>query len=125
MKQKVDSRKFKKIMATIFILAMVFGCIPVSVFAEESVPPMARDGITNPDEGLFIVNFPGVEGVTMQYFLDLVWYSVDGTFNDSAVFNANGAASIRAVKGGMMYQSMALLMSCIHMRWTFQLKLLS
>ena len=84
MKQKVDSRKFKKIMATIFILAMVFGCIPVSVFAEESVPPMARDGITNPDEGLFIVNFPGVEGVTMQYFLDLVWYSVDGTFNDSA-----------------------------------------
>ena len=59
---------------------------------------------TNPFTGMFIVNFPGVEGVTMQYYVNGAWGTVDGTFDNFAIFNAPGATSVRAVKAGMYYQ---------------------
>ena len=60
---------------------------------------------SDPFNGLFIVNFPGVEGVTLQYYKGGLWYSVDDVFDDFAVFIAPGATSVRAAKGGMSYQA--------------------
>ena len=52
------------------------------------------------------LTFPGVEGVTLEYYSNLVWTKVDGTFDNEGSFFAPGTkiTSLRAVKNGMMYQ---------------------
>ena len=52
------------------------------------------------------LTFPGVEGVTLEYYSNLTWTKVVGLFDDEGSFFAPGTkiTSLRAVKGGMMYQ---------------------
>ena len=61
---------------------------------------------TDPFAGMTIVNFPGVEGVTVQYYVGGVWQTYPGTFdNTSGIINLpKGTTSVRAVKAGMYYQ---------------------
>ena len=50
------------------------------------------------------VNFLGIEGVTMQYYIS-GWNSISGTYdNSAAVTLPEGTTSVRAVKAGMYYQ---------------------
>ena len=60
---------------------------------------------TNPFDSIYIMNFPGIEGVTIQYYMNGVWSSVPGTFDNSGYFFMPGViTSVRAAKGGMTYQ---------------------
>ena len=61
---------------------------------------------TDPFAGMSIVNFPGVEGVTVQYYASGVWTTLPGIFdNTTGIINIpTSATSVRAVKAGMYYQ---------------------
>ena len=61
---------------------------------------------SNPFAGLSMVNFAGVDGVSVQYYLGGVWQTCPGTFDGSTglINLPAGATSLRAVKGGMNYQ---------------------
>ena len=61
---------------------------------------------SNPFDGMTFVNFPGVEGVTIQYCYNDTWYNLPGTFDHSTGFITLplGTSSLRAVKDGMSYQ---------------------
>jgi len=53
------------------------------------------------------VNFPGVEGVGIQYYSAAGWVSLPGTYDDTCTFTLPDGykmTSLRAYKGGMSYQ---------------------
>ena len=57
-------------------------------------------------EGAVTVNFPGVEGVTVQYWTGF-WTTVPGIYDDTCTFEVPEGAtitSVLAMKGGMWYQ---------------------
>ena len=57
------------------------------------------------NENSYTLTFPGVEGVTLSYYVNGAWTAVPGTFSYSGTFNApSGVTSVRADKGGMGYQ---------------------
>ena len=61
------------------------------------------------EEGI-TVNFPGVEGVTVQYWTGF-WTTVPGTYDDTCTFEVPEGAtitSVLAMKGGMWYQQNGL-----------------
>ena len=61
---------------------------------------------TNPFDAMkYTVNFPGVEGVKLEYYVG-GWYTVAGIFDDIGSFLVPGSkvTSVRASKGGMTYQ---------------------
>jgi|GEM_PF-4072672 len=61
---------------------------------------------SDPFAGSVFVNFPGVEGVTIQYRLNGTWSNLPGTFNHQTgnITLPAGVTSIRAVKNAMSYQ---------------------
>jgi len=61
---------------------------------------------SDPFAGYVSVNFPGVEGVTLQYCKGGTWFNFPGTFNHQTGFITlpEGSTSIRAVKGAMSYR---------------------
>jgi len=61
---------------------------------------------SDPFVGKAFVNFPGVEGVTIQYCTGGTWFNYPGTFNHQTGFITlpQGSTTIRAVKGAMSYQ---------------------
>ena len=50
------------------------------------------------------LSIPGIEGATMQAYINGVWTNIPGTFDDAIAFDAAGATSIRVHKDGMSVQ---------------------
>ena len=87
----------KKLLTALFIFAMLIAfAIPAMAEVEESVP---ED---------YTINFPGVEGVTVEYYAGS-WVSVGAGYDNTASFSldptvAKNISSLRVKKDGMYYQ---------------------
>ena len=87
----------KKLLTALFIFAMLIAfAIPAMAEVEESVP---ED---------YTIDFPGVEGVTVEYYAGS-WVSVGAGYDNTASFSldptvAKNISSLRVKKDGMYYQ---------------------